>query len=148
MEEGMDIILERCAGLDVHKKDVVACVLTAAVGGSAQAETKRFGTMMADLEALAAWLRERQVVDVVMEATGVYWKPVYNVLEAAGGLRVVIGNAEHLRAVPGRKTDVKDAQWLAQLLQHGLVRASFIPDREQRRIFDLPDDGLVRVARR
>jgi transposase len=137
LEDDMDIILERCAGLDVHKKDVVACVLTATVGGPAQAETKRFGTMTADLEALAAWLRERQVVDIVMEATGVYWKPVYNVLEAAGGFRVVIGNAEHLRAVPGRKTDVKDAHWLAQLLQHGLVRPSYIPDREQRELREL-----------
>ena len=134
LEDGMEIILERCAGLDVHKKSVVACVLTATVGGPARPETKTFGTMTADLEARAAWLRERRVVDVVMEATGVSWKPVYNVLEAAGGFRPVVGNAEHLRAVPGRKTDVKDAQWLAQLLQHGLVRASFIPDREQREL--------------
>ena len=130
----MEIILERSAGLDVHKKRVVACVLTATVGEPARAETKTFGTMTADLAALAAWLRERQVVDVVMEATGASWKPVYNVLEAAGGFRLVVGNAEHLRAVPGRKTDVKDAQWLARLLQHGLVRASFIPDREQREL--------------
>lgn len=144
----MDIILERCAGLDVHKKDVVACVLTATVGGPAQAETKRFGTMTADLEALAAWLRERPVVDVVLEATGGYWKPIHNVLEAAGGFRVVVGNAEHLRAVPGRKTDVKDAHWLAQLLQHGLVRASSIPDREQRELRELTRDRTALVRER
>jgi transposase len=86
---------------------------------------------------LAAWLAERGITDVVMEATGVYWKPVYNVLERHGGLRLVVANAAHLKAVPGRKTDVKDAVWLARLLRHGLVSPSFIPDREQRELREL-----------
>jgi transposase len=100
-------------------------------------EVATFGTMTADLERLAAWLAARGITDVVMEATGVYWKPIYNVLEQHGGFRLVVGNAEHLKAVPGRKTDVKDAVWLARLLRHGLVRSSFIPDREQRELREL-----------
>lgn len=133
----MEVVHARCAGLDVHKKSVVACVLAGAPGEAAVPEVRTFGTMTDDLEALAAWLAERAVTAVVMEATGVYWKPVYNVLERRGPFRLVVGNAEHLKAVPGRKTDVKDAQWLAELLRHGLVRASFIPDREQRELREL-----------
>ena len=133
----MEVVYERCAGLDVHKKSVVACVLAGAPGEEATPEYRTFGTMTDDLESLADWLDERQVGAVVMEATGVYWKPVYNVLERRGTLRVVVGNAAHLKAVPGRKTDVKDAQWLADLLRHGLVRASFIPEREQRELREL-----------
>jgi transposase len=128
----MEVLHARCAGLDVHKKTVVACVLRSTGAGPAPPEVATFGTMTADLEALATWLAEREVTLVGMEATGVYWKPVYNVLEAHGGFELLVVNAEHLRAVPGRKTDVKDAEWLATLLQHGLVRASFIPDRTQR----------------
>jgi transposase len=133
----MEVVYARCAGLDVHKKSVVACVLVGAPGEEAVPEVRTFGTMTDDLEALADWLGERQVAAVVMEATGVYWKPVYNVLERRGGCRLVVGNAAHLKAVPGRKTDVKDAQWLADLLRHGLVRASFIPDRAQRELREL-----------
>ena len=133
----MEVVHARCAGLDVHKKVVVACALVGAPGEEASSEVRTFGTMTDDLEALAAWLAERRVTAVVMEATGVYWKPVYNVLEGRAGLRVVVGNAEHLKAVPGRKTDVKDAVWLAQLLRHGLVRASYIPEREQRELREL-----------
>ena len=133
----MEVVYERCAGLDVHKKSVVACVLAGPAGAEAVATVRTFGTMTADLEALAAWLAEQAVGAVVMEATGVYWKPVYNVLERRGGFRLVVGNAEHLQAVPGRKTDVKDAQWLAQLLRHGLVRPSYIPTREQRELREL-----------
>ena len=106
----MEVVYERCAGLDVHKKSVVACVLAGPAGTEAVATVRTFGTMTADLEALADWLAEAGAEAVVMEATGVYWKPVYNVLEARGGLRLMVGNAEHLKAVPGRKTDVKDAQ--------------------------------------
>jgi transposase len=134
---GVEVVYERCAGLDVHKKSVVACVLAGPAGAEAVATVRTFGTMTADLEALAAWLAEQAVGAVVMEATGVYWKPVYNVLERRGGFRLVVGNAEHLQAVPGRKTDVKDAQWLAQLLRHGLVRPSYIPTREQRELREL-----------
>jgi transposase len=133
----MEVVHARCAGLDVHKKSVVACVLAGAPCEAVAPEVRTFGTMTDELEALAAWLAERAVTAVVMEATGVYWKPVYNVLERRGAFRLVVGNAEHLKAVPGRKTDVKDAQWLAELLRHGLVRASFIPDREQRELREL-----------
>lgn len=133
----MEVLVPRCAGLDVHKKSVVACALVGEADAVITPEVETFGTMTADLERLAEWLAERGIADVVMEATGVYWKPVYNVLERRGGLRLVVANAAHLKAVPGRKTDVKDAVWLARLLRHGLVRASFIPDREQRELREL-----------
>jgi transposase len=133
----MEVLIPRAAGLDVHKKSVVACALVGEADAVVVPEVATFGTMTADLERLAGWLAARGVTDVVMEATGVYWKPVYNVLERHGGVRLVVGNAEHLKAVPGRKTDVKDAVWLARLLRHGLVRPSFIPDREQRELREL-----------
>lgn len=126
----MGPVYERCCGLDVHKKTVVACVRTLG-----HAETRTFGTMTRDVLALADWLTECGVNHVAMESTGVYWKPIYNILE--GNFTLLVVNAQHLKAVPGRKTDVKDAEWMAQLLQHGLVRGSFIPDREQRDLRDL-----------
>lgn len=126
----MGPVYERCCGLDVHKKTVVACVRTLG-----HAETRTFGTMTRDVLALADWLTECGVTHVAMESTGVYWKPIYNILE--GNFTLLVVNAQHLKAVPGRKTDVKDAEWMAQLLQHGLVRGSFIPDREQRDLRDL-----------
>ena len=122
----MEVVYERCCGLDVHKKTVVA----RAVGGSGK-ETRTFGTMTRDLLALGDWLVEGGVSHVAMESTGVYWKPVYNLLEGLG-MTVLVVNAHHIKAVPGRKTDVKDAEWIADLLQHGLVRGSYIPDRAQR----------------
>jgi transposase len=134
---GMEVLHERCAGLDVHQKSVVACVLWSGPGGTVVHETRTFGTMTGDLEALAEWLAARGCGRVAMEATGAYWKPAYNVLEAAGGFELWVVNAEHLRAVPGRKTDVKDAQWIAELLRYGLLRASFIPDRDQRELREL-----------
>jgi transposase len=133
----MDVVHERCAGLDVHKRTVVACALWSGPGGTTVRATETFGTMTRDLEALADWLAERGCAQVAMEATGAYWKPVYNVPEARGGFALVVVNAEHFRAVPGRKTDVKDAEWLATLLRHGLLRASFVPDREQRELREL-----------
>jgi transposase len=133
----MEVVHARCAGLDVHKKSVVACVLWSGERGLVERTVQTFGTMTDDLERLADWLGEQAVTAVVMEATGVYWKPVYNVLERRDGFSVLVGNAEHLKAVPGRKTDVKDAEWLAQLLRHGLVRPSFIPSREQRELREL-----------
>lgn len=126
----MEVIYERCCGLDVHKKTVVACVM--APEGK---ETRTFNTMTKDLLALADWLTERQVTHVAMESTGVYWQPIYNLLEADFTLLVV--NAYHIKAVPGRKTDVKDAEWIADLLRHGLMRSSFIPDRPQRELREL-----------
>ena len=133
----MEVRHARCAGLDVHKKSVVACALAGEAGAVPEREVRTFGTMTADLEALADWLAARGCTHAAMEATGAYWKPVYNVLEARGGVELVVANAEHVRAVPGRKTDVKDAEWLADLLRHGLLRASFIPDREQRELREL-----------
>jgi transposase len=133
----MEVVHARCGGLDVHKQSVVACVLKSGEGGLVERAVRTFGTMTDDLERLADWLGEQAVSAVVMEATGVYWKPVYNVLERRGDLTVVVGNAAHLKAVPGRKTDLKDAEWLATLLRHGLVRPSFIPSREQRELREL-----------
>ncbi len=119
-------IYGRCCGLDVHKKTVVACRLTPE--GS---QTRAFGTMTTDLIQLREWLLAGGVTQVAMESTGVYWKPVFNLLENHG-MELLVVNARHVKAVPGRKTDVKDAEWLAELLQHGLLKASFIPDRESR----------------
>ena len=121
---------ERCCGLDVHKKSVVACVIT-----PEGQETGRFGTTTGKLLELADWLREKEVTHVAMESTGVYWKPVYNLLEDE--FQVMVVNAAHIKTVPGRKTDVKDAEWIADLLKHGLLRASFIPDRPQRELREL-----------
>ena len=126
----MQVVYERCCGLDVHKKTVVACVITA--DGK---EIRRFGTMTKDLLRLADWLAEQQVTHVAMESTGVYWKPVFNLLE--DDFELVLANAYHIKVVPGRKTDVKDAEWIADLLKHGLIRGSFIPDRPQRELREL-----------
>jgi transposase len=131
----MDVIYERCAGLDVHKKTVVACRMVPTEAGLWQAETRTFPTMTADLLALADWLRAAAVTHVAMESTGVYWKPIYNILE--GDFEVLLVNAKHIKQVPGRKTDVKDAQWIAQLLRHGLLKGSFIPEAPQRALRDL-----------
>src|SRR5688572_12213740 len=114
-------ILERCAGLDVHAKTVVACLR---IQGETR-EIRTFGTTTPELLALAAWLTEAGVTHVAIESTGVYWKPVFNLLESA--FEVWLVNAQHIKRVPGRKTDVKDCEWLAQLLEAGLVKPSFIP---------------------
>lgn len=127
----MQVVYERCCGLDVHKKSVVACVVT-----PEGKETQSFGTMTADLLALADWLEAKGVTHVAMESTGVYWKPIYNLLEGHD-LALLVVNAQHIKAVPGRKTDVKDAEWIADLLRHGLVRGSRIPDRGERELREL-----------
>jgi transposase len=132
----MDVVYERCCGLDVHKKAVTACVLTPGAGGPPAAEIRTCATMTADLERLADWLAERGVTAVALEATGSYWKPVWNILEERG-FTLTLANAQHVKNVPGRKTDVKDAQWLAELLRHGLVRGSFVPDKAQRELREL-----------
>jgi len=116
--------------LDVHKKTVMACVVT-----PEGKETRTFSTMTADLLQMGDWLLAKGVTHVAMESTGVYWKPIYNLLEASFSLLVV--NARHIKAVPGRKTDVKDAEWIADLLRHGLLRGSYIPDRAQRELREL-----------
>ena len=132
----MEVVYARCAGLDVHKATVVACVLTSAARGTAAPQVRTFGTMTRDLEALATWLREQGVERVALESTGVYWWPVYNILEEAG-LPVTLVNPRHLKQVPGRKTDVGDAAWLADLLRHGLGRASSIPPADIRALREL-----------
>jgi transposase len=131
----MDVLQERCCGLDVHKKTVVACRITPGADGQLEKAIRTFGTMTADLEALAAWLAEAGCTQVAMESTGVYWKPVWNVLE--GRFALLLVNARHVKAVPGRKTDVRDCEWLADLLRHGLLRGSFVPDRAQRELREL-----------
>ena len=127
----METIYECCAGLDIHKKTVVACVLT-----PEGRQTRTFSTMTKALLELADWLLECQVTHVAMESIGVFWKPIYNLLEGLD-LTLLVVNARHMKAVPGRKTDVKDAEWIAQLLPHGLLRASYIPDRPQRELREL-----------
>lgn len=131
----MEVVYPRCCGLDVHKKNVTACLLTVGDDGTRQKEIRTFETMTDDLLALADWLVTAGCTHVAMESTGVYWKPIYNLLDGAVELLVV--NAQHIKAVPGRKSDVRDAEWIADLLQHGLVRGSYIPDRPQRELREL-----------
>jgi transposase len=121
----MEVLHARCAGLDVHKDEVVACVRIAD-GGRVEHEVRSFATMTGELLSLSDWLSEHAVTHVAMEATGVYWKPVWHVLEPH--FELLLANAAHVRNVPGRKTDVNDATWLSDLLAHGLIRASFVPD--------------------
>ena len=122
----MEVPYPRCAGLDVHKDTVVASARLAA-GRDVTVEVRTFPTTTAGLLALSAWLAERGCTHVAMEATGVYWKPVWHIL-ADGDFTLVLANAAQVKNVPGRETDVADATWLAELLAHGLVRASFVPD--------------------
>jgi len=128
-------MLERCAALDVHKKTVMACVRVVSPGGELSELTVEFATMAADLLALRDWLRELGVTHVAMEATGVYWKPVYYALE--DDFELLLVNARHVKNVPGRKTDSNDAQWLCQLLECGLLRASFVPPKPIRALREL-----------
>ena len=131
----MHVMYARCCGLDVHKKSITACVLLRNATGQGLQEIRRFETMTRDLLELADWLRSHRVTHVAMESTGVYWKPVWNILE--GQFTVVLVNAQHIKAVPGRKTDTKDCQWIAELLQHGLLRSSFVPPTPIRHLRDL-----------
>src|SRR5436305_3175309 len=114
----MQVVHPHCCGLDVHKKNVVACVLVTSPQGVVEKQHRTFSTMTVDLLALADWLKALQVTHVAIESTGVFWKPVFNLLEA--DFEVVLVNAQHMKAVPGRKTDVKDSEWIADLLRHGL----------------------------
>ncbi len=124
----MDILYPRCAGLDVHKDSVVACVRLAAAGKVSR-EVRTFATTTTGLLALSAWLTAAACTHIAMEATGVYWKPVWHIL-SDGEFTLVLANAAHIKNVPGRKTDVNDATWIADLLAHGLIRASFVPEPE------------------
>src|SRR6202008_1551056 len=140
----MEVLYPQCAGLDVHKETVVACVRHMA-GGPGKREGRTFKTTTKELPALSEWLATEQCTHIVMEATGVYWKPVWHIL-SDGDFELVLANAAHVKNVPGRKTDVNDATWLADLLAHGLIRGSFVPDTETQVLRSLlrPRKQLVR----
>ena len=127
----MQTIYERCCGIDVHKKLIVACFRN-----GKKAELRKFDTLTCSIKELGNWLLDNNCQKIAMESTGAYWKPIYNILELLS-LDVIVVNAHHMKSVPGRKTDVKDAEWIAQLLQHGLLKASFIPGKEQRELREI-----------
>lgn len=127
----MEVLYEVCCGLDVHKKSITACILS-----REGKEILTFGSMTEDIISLVDWVKSKECKHVAMESTGVFWKPIYNLLEAED-IETLVVNAKHIKAVPGRKTDVKDAEWIAQLLKHGLLRGSYIPDRDQRELREL-----------
>jgi len=129
----MQALIERCCGLDVHQETVVACLLIGTAGARASKEVRTFRAVRRELEALRDWLKAAGVTHVGMESTGVYWRPVYAVLE--GHVELIVGNARHIRNVPGRKTDVKDAEWIADLVRHGLIA--------KRRFSQLPKVALI-----
>lgn len=133
----MDAIVDRCAALDVHKDTVMACVREPNGRGGRAQHVREFRTFTAGLRALRDWLAEYRVTQVAMEATGVYWKPVWHVLEAETGWELLLANAQHVKNLPGRKTDVADSIWLCQLLECGLLRGSFIPPKPIAQLRDL-----------
>lgn len=132
----MDVVIRSCAGLDVHKETVVVCLRTNSESGQVRKAVRTYRTTTQDLSRLADWLVNEGVTCVAMESTGVYWKPIFNVFEDRP-FRVMLCNAQHVKQVPGRKTDVKDCEWIADLLQHGLLKASFVPARHLRELRDL-----------
>jgi transposase len=131
----MDVVYSHCCGLDVHKREMVACLVSPGSDGEPVRTIRAFGTMTADILALADWLVAAGCTHLAMESTGVYWKPIWNLLE--GQVELVLVNARHVKAVPGRKTDVRDCEWLADLLRHGLLTGSVVPDRAQRELREL-----------
>lgn len=133
----MQIVYQRCCGMDVHKKSVTACLLLIDEEGEFRMEKREFGTMTRDLREMGEWLHAHGVQRIAMEATGVYWKPIWNILEERREFELLLVNAQHIKQVPGRKTDQKDSEWIADLLQHGLLRGSFVPPVEVRRLRDL-----------
>lgn len=131
----MDIILTHCAGLDVHQKNIVVAVLIGKEDENPELEIRSFPTMTKDLYEMLRWLEEKGVTHIAMESTGVYWKPVYNILEDY--FDITLANAQRIKNVPGRKTDISDAEWIAKLLRHGLVEKSFVPPADIRELRDL-----------
>ena len=131
----MQTLVERGCGLDVHQATVVACLLIVLKNGKVQKQIRTFGTTTRELVSLREWLLSEGCTHVAMESTGVYWKPIYAILE--GAFEIVVANAQHVKKVPGRKTDVKDAEWIADLLCHGLLRSSFVPPKPIRELRDL-----------
>ena len=131
----MDVMIVCCAGLDVHKDSIEACVRRIEKDGKLQQQNRRWGTMTRELESMAEWLSREAVTHIAMESTGVYWKPIFNILEKR--FQVLLVNARSIKHVPGRKTDQKDSQWIADLHQHGLLRKSFVPPKQIRDLRDL-----------
>jgi transposase len=131
----MQVLYARCGGLDVHQKTVVACVMITQPNGKVDKSTRTFATTTAALLTLADWLASLQVSHVAMESTGVFWRPIYTVLEDQ--FELILANAHEVKALPGRKTDVRDCEWIADLLRHGLIRPSFIPAKPIRVLRDL-----------
>ena len=142
----MKVVYEQCCGLDVHQKTVVACLITPRPNGTAHKVIRTFGTMTEELLHLADWLTGAGCTHVAMESTGVYWRPVYNLLE--GSFELLLVNAQHIKQVPGRKTDVRDCEWIADLLRHGLLRGSFVPEKPQRELRDLTRYRTAKVRER
>lgn len=128
----MEVLYTRCCGLDIHKKKIAACIIS----GKGKPEIRTFGTMTDDILELIDWIKKEECQAVAMESTGSYWKPIYNLLELEE-IETLVVNAQHIKAVPGRKTDVKDAEWIADLLRHGLLKGSFIQNRDQRELKEL-----------
>lgn len=131
----LEAIVERCCGLDVHRDTVVACLLVGTLNEQPRKEIRTFSTMSKGLLELLSWLQEAECTHVAMESTGVYWKPVYHVLE--GSFELKLANAQRIKNVPGRKTDISDAEWLAKLLRSGLIEGSFVPPQEIRELREL-----------
>jgi transposase len=131
----LEVLLTNVAGMDVHQKEIVVCVLSGTEDGSLQKEINTFSTLTKSLYELLEWLEERQVTHIAMESTGIYWKPVYNILE--GYFDITLANAQRIKNVPGRKTDVSDSEWIAKLLRHGLIEKSFVPSQDLRELRDL-----------
>ncbi len=142
----MDVLYSHCAGLDARKKTVVACAITPAPSGGWRKETRTFHTITTELLSFSDWLQSLAVTHVAMESTGEYRRPVFNILE--GSFDVMLANAQHIKTVPGRKTDVQDAEWIADLLQHGLLTARFIPPVAQRDLRDLTRHRSIFVRER
>ena len=143
MKADMEVVYERACGIDVHKKEIVVCLIT----GQRNAQTRKYGTLTKELREMVAWLKEERCQIAAMESTGSYWKPLYNIFELEG-MEAMVVNAHHMKAIPGRKTDVNDAQWIAKLLRHGLLKASFIPDKEQREYRELTRYRNSRIEER
>ena len=147
----MEVVYRRCSGIDVHKESISVCVLLMEDGG-VKKQIRRFATMTRDLLEMSLWLQQLGVTHVAMESTGVYWKPLWNLLE--GQFELLLVNAQHIKQVPGRKTDIRDCEWIADLLQHGLLRGSYVPKQEQRDLRDLTryrvrlNEDKVRLANR
>jgi len=143
MDANMEVVYERVCGIDVHKREIVACLIT----GQRKMVTRKFGTLTRELREMVEWLKSGDCQIVAMESTGSFWKPLYNIFELEG-IEAIVVNPQHMKAIPGRKTDMNDAQWIAKLMRHGLLRASFIPDKDQREYRELTRYRNSRIEER